>query len=178
MTQDVRLPVLQTYLTRPRRQVSYRCCVAVFYLRQTKVKVGLQSFSWRFRLVCDKEYAHCTHTHPPSGVETWRAGSWLPCVSSRLLPRLYGWRPRVKGRLDWLAFLSYSCPSALFALPNPWASAAALCCHFQVRVHGWDIWKNWMTVLCFGAETSLEYLLIHEKRQAGSLSSSSSSSLL
>lgn len=59
------------------------------------------------------------------------------------------------------------------------AAAAALCCHFKVRVHCWGMVvvlvgylvschagvesKNWTTLLCMRAETLLEYELIHDR---------------
>lgn len=107
------------------------------------------------------------HTHSPSGVETWRAGSSLPCVSSRLLPQLWA-GAGVKGHCGWLAFLTYSCLSAHSAslsheplLPlsvvifrsgcTAGSGGHLLNCHTRVA------FKNRTTALCEEADTSLEY---------------------
>lgn len=83
----------------------------------------------------------CTHSHPFScaGSETWRAGSWMPYVSSRLLPLLHGQRPEVKGHSGCFEFLTYSCLSTHFAFPPTWAASAPPCYHYLGRSILWAV---------------------------------------
>ena len=140
------------------------------------------TWSWNDRNIY-LSFRHFTHTHTVGsslGSKTWRASSSLPCVSSRLLPRLYGRRPGVKGHLGWVAFLPYSCLCAHFALSPLWVAAAALCCHFKVRVQSLRVeggggckselmschtaLKKKVTVVQESEDlTGTQYLLIHEK---------------
>lgn len=102
---------------------------------KVKVRVCVVGVFWLFFYYFKGVLGSHLHTHFQSGIETWWAGSWLPHISSGLLPWLHGWRPGVKGHSPCLAFLHYSCHFTHFALPSLFASHSAQCFNFQISVN-------------------------------------------